>query len=72
MTLNDFKSDGLKADLARVLNSHCAENGSNTPDFVLANYVLDCLRAFELATNQREHWYGLKMRPGQEPEKVPQ
>jgi hypothetical protein len=43
---------------------HSMENGSNTPDFILANYLVDCLRAFERASNQREHWYGMAHRPG--------
>jgi hypothetical protein len=50
----------LKEQLRSLLNCASRENESNTPDFVLANYLLDCLRAFELATNQRAHWYGLK------------
>lgn len=56
----------LRMDLGPLLNRHSAENGSNTPDFVLANFLLDCLRAFDLATHQREHFYGLRMRPGQD------
>ena len=42
-----------------VINTHCMENGSNTPDFVLAEYLLSCLRAFDLATLQRSMFYSM-------------
>jgi hypothetical protein len=35
-----------------------AENGSNTPDFILAQYLTSCLAAFDEAVNAREKWYG--------------
>ena len=51
----------LEAEIAAVLNRYSQENGSNTPDWVLANYLLKCLAAFNEATVSREQWYG---RPG--------
>lgn len=48
----------LQKELAEVLNRHSRENASNTPDFILAQYLLGCLTAFEEATQQREKWYG--------------
>ncbi len=51
-------------ELASLLNRHCAENGSNTPDFILAEYLVSCLETFESASNQREHWYGCKLQIG--------
>lgn len=44
--------------LAGVMNSYSRENRSNTPDFILANFVDKCLFAFEDANNRRERWYG--------------
>ena len=44
--------------LERTINMHCMENGSNTPDFVLAQFLTDCLTAFDKATQYREAWYG--------------
>jgi len=43
--------------LARLLNAHCKENISNTPDFVLARFMLSCLDAFNVATNARTKWF---------------
>lgn len=48
----------LETELAAALNRHSAENASNTPDFILAQYLLGCLAAWNTATQQRETWYG--------------
>jgi len=47
----------LRGDLASLLNRHCAENNSNTPDFLLAAFLLKCLAAFDVATKERDRWY---------------
>lgn len=48
----------LRDAIESAINNHSAENGSDTPDFVLAGYLLDCLAAFDKATNARRRWYG--------------
>ena len=48
----------LKNALADLLNSYGSENGSNTPDFILATYLLGCLNNFNHAVKSRESWYG--------------
>jgi hypothetical protein len=48
----------LSTELAAVLNRYCAENVSDTPDFILASYLLECLECFDRAVRQREAWYG--------------
>lgn len=53
----------LEQELTRVLNRHSAETASNTPDFILAQYLLSCLAAFNAAVQQRETWYGRDARP---------
>lgn len=44
--------------LDRLLNAHSQENASNTPDFILAQYLLGCLALWNTTTQQRETWYG--------------
>jgi hypothetical protein len=44
--------------LAEVVNCHSRENGSNTPDFMLASFLANCLTAFDGAVRTREAWYG--------------
>lgn len=58
----------LERELASLLNKHSAENGSNTPDFILAEYMMNALRAFERATKDREAWYGRPLHLGVGPE----
>lgn len=53
-------ADGLR----KVINEFSAESGSNTPDFILAQYLCDCLAAFSHASLAREGWYGHKFEPG--------
>jgi hypothetical protein len=48
----------LKEDLQNVINRNSAENGSNTPDFILAEYLTACLAAFDATSQAREKWYG--------------
>jgi hypothetical protein len=56
----------LREELKRAINHCSAENGSNTPDFILAEYLTDCLAAFEKASTTREKWYGHFHAPGED------
>ncbi len=40
--------------LSNLINRHSMENKSNTPDFILAQYLSSCLNAFEVATQKCE------------------
>lgn len=53
----------LKEELTSLLNKYSMENGSNTPDFILANHMLDSLLLFEHTTKARDRWYGVDLRP---------
>jgi hypothetical protein len=44
--------------LEGLLNEHSQENASNTPDFILAEFLEACLAAWNRATLRREEWYG--------------
>jgi hypothetical protein len=54
----------FRSELEALLNHHSMENGSNTPDFILADYMTSCLRSFDLAVKRRDTWYGVKLYPG--------
>jgi hypothetical protein len=54
----------LSDDIKAMLNANSRENESNTPDFILASYMLKCLIAFEEATCSRDNWYGIAPEPG--------
>ena len=51
------KQDKFRKDIEQVINKHSIENNSNTPDFILAKYLIDCLQTFDEATKRREEWY---------------
>lgn len=48
-------------ELAEVINRNCLEKNSNTPDFILAEYLYDCLVSYEKIHNANEKWYGKKL-----------
>lgn len=47
----------LVEDLRKVLNQHSVENASNTPDFILAEFLTGCLELWAKATKARDVWY---------------
>jgi len=53
----------FKTKLNGLINEYSLENTSNTPDFILSEYLVSCLAAFDAATQQRENWYGRDPRP---------
>lgn len=58
-SLHRAADDGdLRREIAAVLNSRCRDNGSNTPDFILAQYLMNCLDAFDIAVQKRAQWFG--------------
>lgn len=57
------KPPSFERDLAALINRYSMENDSNTPDFILAQYMADCLEAFNRAHVARREWYA---KPGGE------
>ena len=52
-------------ELEELINRYCQENESNTPDFILAEYMKKCLDAFNESVHRREAWYGREAWHGQ-------
>lgn len=50
----------LQKELEHLINKFSRENESDTPDFILAEYIMGCLGAYETAVNARGKWYGHK------------
>ncbi len=55
---------GLRKEIEESINRCSRENWSNTPDFILAEYLTDCLDAFDKAVQARDKWYDIKPHPG--------
>jgi hypothetical protein len=48
----------FRRELEVLINKYSVENGSNTPDFILADYLVSCLQTFDKIIQAREQWYG--------------
>ena len=57
------RASDFRKELSSCINRHSRENGSNTPDFILAEYLEDCLAAFDRATKARKRWYAADRDP---------
>lgn len=52
----------FQEELEHLINCYSLENGSNTPDFILAEYLVDCLKAFNKCSRAREKWFGKELK----------
>lgn len=50
--------DEFRKELENLINRACMENGSDTPDFILADYLVSCLTSFNEITKRRDKWHG--------------
>lgn len=61
----------FEKELEQLINKYSLENQSDTPDFILAAYVIQALENFNAATKQREEWYGRQPRVSDLPDDLP-
>ena len=54
----ETKQESFTKELTSLINRYSKENKSNTPDWILAGYIENCLHAFNAAVSNREKWYG--------------
>jgi hypothetical protein len=59
--MENDKAD-LRKEIEKAINTASAENGSNTPDFILAEYLISCLTAFDKAILARTKWHDFEKR----------
>ncbi len=48
----------FQEEIESLINRYSRESASNTPDFILAQYLMACLIAFEQAVNERDKLRG--------------
>jgi hypothetical protein len=63
-TITNEAHESFKTQLARLINRHSLEGGSDTPDFLLADYLVQCLAVFDATFAMREAWYGRPLHGG--------
>jgi hypothetical protein len=47
-------------DLQNLINKHSLEQYSDTPDFLLAEFLKGCLTAYESTVKKRDKWYHIE------------
>ncbi len=55
--MSDTPEPTFRKELQDLINKHFRENGSDTPDFILAMFLDRCLSAFDAAVKIRTGWY---------------
>ena len=54
----ELKSVEFREELRALINRYSIENSCDTPDYILADYVIQCLSSFADTVRFREIWYG--------------
>ncbi len=54
----EVMSGNFRIALEILINRHSMEKGSDTPDFILAAYLMGCIKIFDSTVARRENWYG--------------
>jgi hypothetical protein len=63
--MNTERRIAFHKELISIINRNSLENDSDTPDWVIADYLIACLDAWNEGVQYREKWYG------REPKKIP-
>jgi len=53
----DENCSTFESELTQLLNRYSKENDSNTPDFILAEFLIGQLKVFNETLQKREKWY---------------
>ena len=57
---NMIEQPTFEEELRSLINRRSRENKSDTPDYILAEFMHACLNAFEVGVAVRDKWYGFK------------
>lgn len=55
---NIYQETQFKKELETLINKYNIENHSDTPDFILSDYLIRCLDVFAEVSKSKEKWYG--------------
>lgn len=56
--LRESAGGDLEEAIKHAINCHNNENDSDTPDFILTEFLMTALAAYHSATRKRTEWYG--------------
>jgi hypothetical protein len=55
-----MNKDLLSVKIQEIINKNSLENGSNTPDFIIANFMVDSIDLLNKAIRRRDEWQNTK------------
>jgi hypothetical protein len=55
----------FEKELTSLINRHSKENESDTPDYILARYLIKCLDAFNTSVKKRDTWHSINIKETQ-------
>jgi hypothetical protein len=58
--LDKYMKKAFKKELLSLINTYCMEADSDTPDYILAEYMIQCLKLFNKSTQARDMHMGIK------------
>ena len=58
--LDKYMKKAFKKELLTLINTYCMEADSDTPDYILAEYMVQCLKLFNKSTRERDMHMGIK------------
>lgn len=53
----EIDEDNLTRELSNLLNRYNADNWANTPDFILAEHLMGCLRQYRATLEHTRTWH---------------
>lgn len=58
MPLTTINSEAFERELTVLINKYSVDAATNTPDYILARYLVSCAEAFQLAIAERQVHHG--------------
>jgi len=55
---SEYPKGSFPEQLIQLINKQSIEGGSNTPDYLLGEYLFNCLENFDMCIRERNRWYG--------------
>jgi DNA polymerase I-like protein with 3'-5' exonuclease and polymerase domains len=58
---SNIDDENLKRDLSKIMNICGIDTECSTPDYILAEYLIDCLKSYKKMDDANRTWHGLSM-----------
>lgn len=58
---SNIDDEDLKRQLSKIMNIHGIDTECSTPDYILAEYLIDCLKSYKKLDDANRTWHGLSI-----------